>query len=281
MIFDTHTHCYFESLAPHIEWVIAEMRANGIQYATQIGCDIRTSQQAIQLAEGFPDVFRATVGFHPETASHMSIHSGQIEILEQLIQEHRASIVAVGECGLDFHYLDGTDGGKVPMNWDAPSEQALQEIENQKYWWGEQWQLAKRYGLPLVIHTRDARDATLEYMQSHQITYAVMHCYSEDPAFASTLMELSDTIYFSFSGILTYKKSTQVQETARMLPLDRILIETDAPFLAPQAVRGQVCQPSFTRYTLEYLSSIRPESLEEIEARIYENSLRFYQMSGV
>ena len=159
---------------------------------------------------------------------------------------------------------------------DALSDIAKQQIENQKRWWILQWNLAKRYDLPLVIHTRDARDATADFMIENNINRAVIHCYSEDPAFAQKLMDFSDEIYFAFGGILTYKKSEQVQATAQMLPLSRILLETDAPFLSPQAVRGSVNEPSNTRYILEKLIELRTESAEEIERVIYENSLRFY-----
>jgi TatD DNase family protein len=103
-----------------------------------------------------------------------------------------------------------------------------------------------------------------------------MHCFSEDYDFARELMDLSDDIYFSFSGIVTYKNAQKIQEAAKKIPLNRILVETDAPFLAPQPVRGQVCEPAFTRYTLEHIALLRDVPVEAIEDQIYENSLRFY-----
>ena len=158
------------------------------------------------------------------------------------------------------------------------SPKAREQIENQKYWWLAQWELARKYDLPLVIHTRDARNATLEYMIQNHIDRCVMHCFSEDLDFAQKLLDFSDEIYFSFSGILTYKKSEAIQEVARSISLDRILVETDAPFLSPQAVRGTVNEPANTRYTLEKLIELRTESPEEIEKQVYENSLRFYNL---
>ena len=113
-------------------------------------------------------------------------------------------------------------------------------------------------------------------MIEHDISRAVIHCYSEDPEFARTLMDLSDGIYFAFGGILTYKNAPKVQETAQMLPLNRILLETDAPFLSPQAVRGSVNEPANTRYILEKLIELRTESPQEVERVVYENSKRFY-----
>ncbi len=196
--------------------------------------------------------------------------------LEILLIHNRNVVVAVGECGFDFHYLDGSDGGKIRVDLDHLSDKAREQIENQRYWWKEQWKLAQKYSLPLVIHTRDAREATLEFMKAEWITRAVMHCFSEDWEFARALLDFSDEIYFSFSGILTYKSALAIQEAAQKIPLDRILIETDAPFLAPQPVRGTVNEPGNTRYVLEKLVELRMESGEEIERQVYENSLRFY-----
>lgn len=166
-------------------------------------------------------------------------------------------MVAIGECGFDFHYLDGSENGTKPVDMHSLSDKAQEQIENQKYWWIEQWKLAQKYNHPLVIHTRDAHDATLEFMRSNGIDRCVMHCFSEDWEFARELLEFSDEIYFSFSGILTYKKSEKIQEAAKNIPINRILVETDAPFLAPQIVRGQVNEPAYTRYTFEKLAELR------------------------
>ncbi|MBC7503906.1 TatD family hydrolase [Candidatus Gracilibacteria bacterium] len=280
MIIDTHSHCYWDTMMPRIDDIVVNMSQTGITKAVQIGCDIETSEQAIDLAQRFPGIFYATVGHHPETAQNQEIGDGQKEIeeFEKLVAENRDVVVAIGETGFDHHYLDGTAGGNVGIDMDALSDIAKQQIENQKRWWLAQWELAKRYDLPLVIHTRDARDATADFMIENGINRAVIHCYSEDPEFAQRLMDFSSEIYFAFGGILTYKKSEQVQATAQMLPLNRILLETDAPFLSPQAVRGSINEPANTRYVLEKLIELRSESAEEIERVVYENSLKFFRI---
>lgn len=122
----------------------------------------------------------------------------EVEGFEKLILENRDVIVAIGETGFDHHYLDGTEAGAIPFNPQNPTEKASLQRENQKKWWLAQWELAKKYDLPLVIHTRDARDETLAFMLEHDISRAVIHCYSEDPEFARTLMDFSDEIYFAF-----------------------------------------------------------------------------------
>ncbi len=276
MIFDTHTHCYWDTLEPQIEDIIVWMQSVWVAKAVQIGCDEESSIKAIGLARRFPGVFYATVWLHPESAQDLVFNAEYMQNLESLIIENRDVIVWIGETGFDFHYLDGSDGGKNPIDLGNLSKKAKQQIENQKTWWIAQWKLAQKYNLPLIIHTRDARTETLVFMKEQGMSRCVMHCFSEDLDFAWKLLDFSDEIYFSFSGILTYKNAPKIQETAAKIPLNRILIETDAPFLAPQAVRGTVNEPANTKYVLQKLCELRSESSEEIERVVYENSLRFY-----
>lgn len=195
---------------------------------------------------------------------------------EKMLSENREKIVAIGECGLDFHYIDGTDDGKNPANLQNLSEKAKWQIENQKFWWLCQWKFAEKYDFPLVIHSRDTGHATADFMKKFSIKKAVMHSYAENPEIAKKLLDFSDEIYFSFSGIVTYKKSLEIQETVKIVPLDRILVETDSPFLSPEPFRGKQNNPSRTFYVLEKIFSLRDEENEEIENQIFENSLRFY-----
>ena len=275
MIFDTHSHCYWDSLIVRIDDIVENMESAGVTHAVQIGCDLESSSKALSLARRFPGRFFATVGYHPEEAQDDGQY-GYIEALEALILADRDIIVAVGETGFDHHYLDGTDGGKSPIDKNHLSEKAKTQIENQKAWWVMQWEMATRHNLPIVIHTRDARDETLDFMMREGIDRAVMHCFSEDWLFAQTLLDFSPEIYFSFSGIVTYKNAHAIQEAATKIPLNRILIETDSPFLAPQPVRGTENEPAHTRYILDKIISLRNENPEMIERVIYENSLRFY-----
>lgn len=280
MIFDTHAHCYWDSLLSHIEDIVERMGEKWVQKATQIWCDLSTSLKAIELAKRFPWIFYATVWLHPETAQNKNISEVDFQIWEfdELITQNKQSVVAIGETGFDFHYLDGSDDGKNPVDFKELSLKAQEQIENQKIWWLAQWELAKKYNLPLVIHTRDARDETLSFMKENTINRCVMHCFSEDADFARELLRFSDEIYFSFSGILTYKNATSIQEASKIIPLSRILVETDAPFLAPVPLRGTVNEPANTFYTLEKLIELRSESREEIINTVYQNSLRFFAL---
>lgn len=278
MIFDTHSHLYFDQLVPREEEIVANMKTLGVTHSVQIGCDIPSSISAIHLAKKYPN-FYATVGFHPvdaqdpTTRKTRSSEAGNelpttrediIAEMRKLIEENRPHIVAIGETGLDYHYLE-----------EGKSD--IQRAE-QYFWFETQAQLARDYGLPLVIHSRDAAADTIKYLKLYGIKHAVIHCFSEDWNFASELLDYSDEIYFSFSGILTYKNAPLTQEAASKIPLDRILIETDAPFLTPVPKRGEMNEPGFTKYVLDKLQELRNEDPEEVKRVVFENSLRFYQI---
>ncbi len=296
MIFDTHSHCYFEKLAWRIDEVQRNALLAGVTHTVQIGCDVASSISAIELARRF-DHWYATVGYHPVDAQNPKLsknraggkeigappelptyepievdedsHQKNTEIaLRKLVEAHRDIVVAIGETGLDNHYLSQEASARI------------REVEAQYYWFERLAIMAQDYQLPLIIHSRDARRETVDAIKKYKVKNAVIHCFSEDYGFAQELMSYSDEIYFSFSGILTYPNATEIQEAAKKIPLDRILIETDAPFLSPQKVRGKVNEPSHTRYVLEFLANIRNETLEVVESTVFENSLKFYGIAS-
>lgn len=263
MLFDIHTHSYFPELAARQDEIVANMWENNVRHATQVGCDIETSKQAIKLARKY-EPFYATVGYHPTEGQILSreMIPEIARELEQLLVTHREYIVAIGEIGFDYYHLEA---GKE-----------AEQKETQRILFFAMTELARKYNLPVIIHTREAREDTLRYIQESGIRKAIIHCFSEDYTFSEELMEYSDQIYFSFSGIVTYKKSLAIQETARLLPLSKILIETDAPFLSPQAVRGTINEPANVRYILEAIKNLRAEDGAEVEKVIFENSLQVY-----
>jgi TatD DNase family protein len=138
--------------------------------------------------------------------------------------------------------------------------------------------LALRLDLPLIVHTRNAAEDTRRLIQGFGVRRAIIHCFSEGLRFANDLLSWSDEIYFSFSGILTYKNAAAVQDAARSIRLDRLLIETDAPFLVPQAVRNKfkTNESAFVRYVLDYLKSLREEASDVVEQTVWENSNRVF-----
>ena len=268
MIFDTHCHGFWSGLAHRQDEVLQNMRAEGVMRSVQVGTGLEMSQKALALARHWgPDTWCAA-GLHPSGCQDLSADSASelIAQFENLIRENRDKMVAVGETGLDYYHV--TRGREEKQK------------QTQHVFFAAQAQLALRLDLPLVIHTRNAAADTIALIKEHGIKRAVIHCFSEDPAFARELLKWSDSIYFSFSGILTYEKSLAVQETTRMLPLNRILVETDAPFLVPQAVRNTVTvnEPAFTRHIMDFLKTLRREPGDTVEKTVWENSNAFFRV---
>lgn len=186
MVFDTHTHAYFDQLAEREEELLRNMDERDVRFAVQIGCDVETSRKAVELAKRHPDRYRATVGLHPGEAQSMEFEAigEEIRSIRELLENERDSIVAIGETGWDFYRLS-----------EDPELAAL-EKERERIAFEAQIALAKEFGLPLVIHTRNSGEATLESIEKYAIEKAVIHCFSEDLAFARRAMELSEGIRF-------------------------------------------------------------------------------------
>jgi TatD DNase family protein len=268
MIFDTHCHGYWKGLGHRWDEVHRNMISNGVLRSVQVGTDLEKSRKALELARAYGTDTWCAAGIHPTGCQDFDPNSAPERImeLEIFLGANRDKMVAVGETGLDyFHLTRGKEAGQK---------------QSQRIFFGEQARLAIRLDLPLIIHTRSAAGDTISILKEFGIKRAVIHCFSEDPAFACELMKWSEEIYFSFSGILTYKKALPIQETARCLPLNRILVETDAPFLVPQALRERhtVNEPSFTRHVMDYLKTLRKESSELVEQTVWENSNAFFRI---
>jgi len=269
MIFDTHCHGYWHGLAHRQAEIRRNMNMEGVGRSVQIGTDWESSLKSLAMARDWGAHTWCTAGLHPTGCQDLPRDSAtaSVERLEKLVTENRDKIVGIGETGLDyFHLIRGKKEAQKKAQLAYFSAQA---------------DLALRLDLPLVVHTRDASADTLSILKEHGIKRAVIHCFSEDPNFAKDLLTWSDGFYFSFSGILTYKKATAVQDAARVLPLNRILVETDAPFLVPQAVRDSFTtnEPAFTRYVMDYLKTLRTEPPEVVEQTVWENSNRFFGIS--
>ena len=268
MIFDTHCHGFWNGLAHRQDEVLQNMRAEGVMRSVQVGTGLDMSQKALALARRWGADTWCAAGLHPSGCQDLSADSAPelMAQFENLIRENRDKMVAVGETGLDYYHV--TRGREETQK------------QTQHVFFAAQAQLALRLDLPLVIHTRNAAADTIALLKEHGVKRAVIHCFSENPAFARKLLQLSDGIYFSFSGILTYEKALTVQETARMLPLNRILVETDAPFLVPQAVRNTVTvnEPAFTRHVMDFLKTLRSEPGDTVEETVWENSNTFFNV---
>jgi TatD DNase family protein len=251
MLVDTHCHLderYFESgSGPAIE----RAQAAGVGVLVGIGVgSLRAAESAVALARNRPDIL-ATVGVHPHDAAS---DSAELEAaLERLLQDER--VVAVGEIGLDYHY-----------------DRSPRELQRQVF--ARYVALAVRSNKPIVVHTRNARADTLEILaaENARAVGGVIHCFSEDREFARAALELGFDL--SFSGILTFKNAEPIREAAAFAPEDRILVETDSPFLAPVPLRGKPCEPAYIVHTAARLAALRGASPERIAEATTKNACR-------
>lgn len=252
-LFDSHAHLMDEKFENEFLNIVQQAKQNDVKYITNIGYNELTSKQAIQQAERSENVF-ATIGIHPE---HCNCDSIDTTFIEELV--HNEKVVAIGEIGLDYHY-EGTNR------------------ENQKKHFKEQIQLANHFQLPVVIHSRDADMDMLEILKQTSIEKGfVMHCFSSSVEIAKEILKLGG--YISFSGTVTFKNARNLIEVAKLVPLDRILVETDAPYLAPEPKRGTRNEPAFVKYTAQKIADIKEMSLEKLATITLENTKRFYRLS--
>lgn len=255
MLIDTHTHLDDARYESDREAVIARARETGIDSMITIGCDLSTSQAAVALANRYPFVY-ATVGVHPHEVKH--IEDGWYNEFRRLAENKK--VVAFGEVGLDYHY-----------NYSSPKEQRDR--------FREQIQLARELGLPLVIHTREAQEDTIQILKDERSAEigGVFHCFSGDAWLAKDALDLG--FYLSFSGILTFQNAGRLRDIAKTVPLDRILIETDCPYLTPVPHRGKRNEPAFVRHVAEILAAVASVSdLDEIYRLTTENARRLFRI---
>ena len=257
MLIDSHCHLNYEGLADRQGEVLANARARGIGGFLNISTRQSEWNDVLAVAEREPDVW-ATVGIHPHEADNHP-DFGAAALIEAA--EHQR-VIAIGECGLDYYY-DKSDRG-------AQRERFAAHIE-----------AARATGLPLVVHTRDAEEDTArmlaEAVGKGGVT-GVLHCFTGSRALAEKGLELG--FYVSLSGIVTFKNAADLQETARILPADRMLVETDSPFLAPVPNRGKTCEPAFVADTAAFLAELRGESVEELAAATSANFFRLFKKAA-
>ena len=253
MLIDSHCHLDFPDFASELDAVVARARAAGIGRMVTISTRVRQHAQVLAVAEKFPDVF-CSVGTHP----HHSSEEPEVDAKMLIEMAKHPKIVAIGEAGLDYHYDTG------PREVQAASFR--QHIA-----------AARATGLPLVIHSRDC-DADmgkiLEEETGKGAFPAVLHCFTGGRELAFKGIELG--LHVSFTGILTFKNSDDLRAIAKDLPADRILVETDSPYLAPLPYRGKRCEPAYTAETAKVLAATRGVSLDEIARQTTENFFRLF-----
>ncbi len=253
MLIDSHCHLVYDGLAERQDEVLASARARGIAGFLNISTRQSEWDDVIAVAEREPDVW-ASVGVHPHEAdAHPDLGAS---VLAEASMHPR--VIAIGECGLDYHY-DKSDRAAQRERFAAHVDASCQT------------------GLPLIIHTRDAEDDTAQILTEAAgkggVT-AVLHCFTGSADLARIALDLG--IYVSLSGIVTFRNAMELQETAKAIPLDRLLVETDAPFLAPVPHRGRTCEPAFVADTAAFLAELRGEPFDELASATTANFFRLF-----
>ncbi|MBX9684158.1 MAG: TatD family hydrolase [Hyphomicrobium sp.] len=253
MLVDHHCHLDFPQFADDLDQIVARAHANGVGMMVTISTRVRQFEQVLAVAERYPSVY-CSVGTHPHNADE----ERDVPLAVILDLARHPKVVAVGEAGLDYYYQHASAA--------AQADGFRRHI-----------QAARETGLPLEIHTRDADADTLAILQDEHAKGAfpaVLHCFTGGRELAMRAVELG--LYVSFSGVITFKKSEALRDVARDIPLDRLLVETDAPFLAPDPFRGKTNEPSYVVRTAAALADVKGVTREAIATATTENFFRLY-----
>jgi TatD DNase family protein len=255
MFIDSHCHLNFPELADNLDEVLSKMKLNSVTHALCVSVELDKIPQILHLAEQHDNLY-VSVGVHPDY--ELSVEPTQAELV-RLSQPPK--VVAIGETGLDYYRLQG-------------------DLEWQRNRFRTHIRAARECGKPLIIHTRSAATDTLRIMQEENAGQigGVMHCFTESLEVAQAAIEMG--FYISFSGIVTFKNALEIKHVATTIPLEKILIETDSPFLAPTPYRGKLNQPAYVKHVAEELARLRNVSVEEIGNATSENFRRLFKIEG-
>ncbi len=253
MLFDTHAHLNDPAFDEDRESLLAGLREKGVGLVMNVGCCLESSRDIIQMARQYPWMY-VSVGTHPDSAD---------EVNEEVIAEYRKlckqeeKVKAIGEIGLDYYY-----------------ETIPRDIQQQAF--RRQMALARELDLPVIVHERNAHDDGMRIVKEFPEVTGVFHCYSGSAEMARQLVNMG--WYIGFTGVLTFKNARKAVETAESIPLERIVLETDCPFMAPEPFRGKRNDPGYLYRMAERLAEIRGISVDEICRITTENARRLYRI---
>lgn len=252
MLFDTHAHLNDKRFDGVRDEIIENLHSNGVGCYCEIGYDIQSSVDAAELAQKYDFVY-AAAGVHPHDTDLLTV--SDMDKLKALCANEK--VVALGEIGLDYYY-----------------DNSLRE--NQRKWFDCQLSVAEEINIPITVHSRDAMGDTIDILKAHNKTRGIIHCYSGSVESAKILLDMG--FYISFAGPLTFKNANTALDVARFVPEDRILIETDSPYLAPVPYRGKCNNPVYVAEVAKKLAELRGKTFEEISAITMENAKRVYEI---
>jgi len=250
MFFDTHAHYCDRRFDEDRDELLESMVDGGVSLILNAGSNLKSSRLSLELADKYPFIY-ASVGFHPHDAKEMN--DGSVRELEELLSHPKA--VAVGEIGLDYHY-------------------DFSPRDVQKVRFREQLELARRLKLPVIIHEREALADTLSLVQEYSDLTGVFHCFSGSWETARIILDLG--WFISFTGVVTFKNARRALEVLEKMPLERLMLETDCPYMAPEPMRGKRNSSLFLPFIAEKIASVRGICVNEVAAVTTENGKRFF-----
>lgn len=262
MIFDTHAHYDDSAFEEDRDEIIASLKDNNIGTVVNVAATLKGCEETLKLTEKYSFIY-GSIGVHPEGVAELN--DQKLEELKQICftkaYNKGGKIVAVGEIGLDYYYED-----------------PLRNV--QKEWFEKQIKMAKEVELPIIIHSRDAAKDTLDILKSLDAGQngAIIHCYSYSPEIAREYLAMD--YYFGIGGVLTFKNARKLVETVEILPMERIVLETDSPYLSPVPLRGQRNNSANLKYVVEKIASIKGISEEEVIRITEENARRIYKINA-
>lgn len=254
MLFDTHAHFDDEQFDKDRDEVLKSLVSLGVTNIVNIGADMKGSEDSVALAEKYPFVY-ATVGVHPSETGDMT--EQDIDRLRELAAHPK--VRAIGEIGLDYHYDDNA----------AP--------EIQKKWFIRQLELAQELSMPVVIHDRESKGECLEILKDKKVSNGVVHCFSGSAETAREILKLGMMI--SFTGVLTFKNARRAVEACAAIPIERLMIETDCPYMAPEPHRGERNFSGYVEFVARKVAEIKGMTFEDVARITNENAKRFYGIS--
>lgn len=260
MIFETHAHYDDEKFDPdRVELLSHLLRENNIRKIVNVGATFKGCKDSISLAEEYDDVY-AAVGIHPEEISEIND-----EVIEWLRQNSsHPKVVAIGEIGLDYYWVKDEE-----------------ERAKQRFWFKKQMDLAKEVNLPVIIHSRDAAEDTLNTIKLYNNTQnvkGIVHCYSYSKEIALEYVKMG--WYIGVGGVVTFKNAKKLVETVETIPLDSIVLETDCPYMAPVPHRGERNSSIFLSHVAAKIAEIKNVSVSEVENVTYQNALNIYKKAN-
>ena len=252
-LIDTHCHLTFDELAGNVEAVIARSKAAGVTGWITVGTDVEHNRKAIELATRFDNMY-ATVGIHPHDAKDATAET--LTELKELVQNEK--VVAIGETGLDFHY-----------NYSEPPDQ--------KRVFAAQLKVAEELNLPVIVHCREAFDETMEILEQFGsgVKRVVFHCFSGSAEQAKLVLDKG--FYISFTGVVTFKNAEKTRDAAKIVPLDRLMVETDCPYMSPEPMRKQkINEPALMIHTAGFLAELKGMDLDDFAEAVTATSEAFF-----